>query len=64
MLQHHRGRQEADRETAVRIAVPGDAPRTFDLDDEEEVYEFMDAVYYMAPGDVATVTMLDEEEAE
>lgn len=50
--------------TAVRIAVPGDAPRTFDLDDEEEVYEFMDAVYYMAPGDVATVTMLEEEEAE
>ena len=50
--------------TTVRIAVPGDAPRTFDLDDEEEVYEFMDAVYYMAPGDVATVTMLDEEGSE
>ena len=50
--------------TAVRIAVQGDAPRTFDLDDEDGAYGFMDAVYYMAPGDVATVTMLDEEGSE
>lgn len=50
--------------TKVRIAVPGDAPRTFDLDDEDDAYVFMEVVYYMAPGDVATVTMLEEEEAE